>query len=231
MKINDHRVSRWITLAALLLSVTLGARAQGGGNSPAAAPAPTKVGTLAVRDALFNTAEGRQALAELQSQFAPRQNELQNLNKQIEDLQGRLRSGERTLSDEEKVRLQRQGELMVRQLQRKQDEAQEEFNAAQAEVSERIQRKLGDVLDRYARENGYAVVFDTSGQNAPVIYRSSSVDITQDIIRLYDQAYPVKGGAATSPAPRPTPPQARPTSPPPSQPKPTPPAPTKPPRQ
>ncbi|HJY85702.1 MAG TPA: OmpH family outer membrane protein [Candidatus Acidoferrales bacterium] len=229
MNINDHRVSRWISLAVLLLTVTVGARAQGGGNS-AAASAPTKVGTLNVRDALFNTAEGRQALAELQSQFAPRQNELQNLNKQIEELQNRLRSGERTLSDEEKARLQRQGELMVRQLQRKQDEAQEEFNAAQAEVSERIQRKLSDVLDRYARENSYAVVFDTSGQNAPVIYRSSSVDITQDIIRLYDQAHPVKGGAATAPAPRPTAPQPRPTSPPPSQPKPTTPAPTKPPR-
>jgi hypothetical protein len=62
-----------------------------------------------------------------------------------------------------------------------------------------------DVLDRYARENGYVVVLDTSAQNTPILFASTGVDVTQDIVRLYDQAYPVKGGApaATTPAARP----------------------------
>jgi len=33
-------------------------------------------------------------------------------------------------------------------------------NAAQQDVIDRIGRKMMDVLDRYARENGYATVFD-----------------------------------------------------------------------
>ena len=52
------------------------------------------------------------------------------------------------LSQEEQARLTRQGELLTRQMQRKQDEYQEDVNAAQSEVFDRIGRKMVDVLDR-----------------------------------------------------------------------------------
>lgn len=201
---------RALALAVLLAAPLFGAQAQGGG---AAAPATGKTGVLNVRQAIVSTAEGKQAQAELQSQFAPRQTELDGLNKQIEDLRNRLRACDRTCSDEEKVRLQREGEARTRQLQRKNDDLQEDLNAAQAEVIDRIGRKMLDILDRYARENGYTVVFDTSAQNTPVIYASNTVDVTQDIIRLFDQAYPVKGGAPTPAQPRTPPGAARPPQP------------------
>jgi hypothetical protein len=58
------------------------------------------------------------------------------------------------------------------------------------------------VLNRYAEENNYATVLDSSAQNSPVLYASKNIDLTQDIIRLYDQAYPAKAAApASKPAP------------------------------
>jgi outer membrane protein len=100
--------------------------------------------------------------------------------------------------------LQREGETKARQLQRKQDEYQEDVNAAQADVFDRIGRKMVDVLDRYARENGYIVILDTSAQNTPILFASTNVDVTQDIVKLFDQAYPVKAGApASSTTPKP----------------------------
>jgi outer membrane protein len=160
----------------------------------------TKIGVINVRQAIASTAEGKQAGAELQSQFAPRQNELEGLNKQINDLRQRLDAGSK-LSPEEQTRLQREGEVKARQLQRKQDEYQEDVNAAQAEVFDRVGRKMIDVLDRYARENGYVAILDSSAQNTPILFASTNIDLTQDIVRLYDQAYPVKAGAAASTAP------------------------------
>ena len=216
---NYHSKLKWTVLAGLLIIPALGASAQGT-NTAAAPAAPAKVGVINVRNAIVSTAEGKQASAELQSKFAPRQNELETMNKQIEDIRNRLRNGERTLSDDEKARLQRQGELLTRQLDRKNQEIQEDLNAEQAEVIDRIGRKMIEVLDRYARENGYIVVFDTSSQAQVVVYASAQTDVTQDIIRLYDQAYPVKGAPATSPA------QQRPAAP-----KPAAPPPQKPPQQ
>jgi len=60
----------------------------------------------------------------------------------------------------------------------------------------RIGRKLVDVLDAYSKENGLGVVLDTSAQQTPVIYASNEIDITQEIIRLYDQKYPVSRSSA-----------------------------------
>jgi outer membrane protein len=174
-------------------------RAQGAAPGSAAAG---KIGVINVRQAIASTAEGKQAGAELQSQFAPRQNELEGLNKQINELRQRIDSGTGKLSQEELGRLQREGEVKARQLQRKQDEYQEDVNAAQADVFDRVGRKMIDVLDRYARENGYVAILDSSAQNTPILFASTNIDVTQDIVRLYDQAYPVKAGAsaATTPA-------------------------------
>jgi outer membrane protein len=198
---------RAVPLTVLPFTLLMGAAcvfgaSAGRAQSAAAAPAAgVKLGVINVRQAIASTAEGKQAGAELQSQFAPRQNELEGLNKQINDLRQRMDAGGGKLSQEEQTRLQREGETKARQLQRKQDEYQEDVNAAQAEVFDRIGRKMIDVLDRYARENGYVAILDTSAQNTPILFASTNIDVTQDIVKLYDQAYPVKNAPAAASTP------------------------------
>jgi len=178
-----------------------------------AAPA-LKVGVINVQLAVQSTAEGKQAAAELQSQFAPRQTELQNMQKQIQDDEARMRAGATTLSDDERYRLQREYDTLTRSLQRKSQDLQDDGNQAQQDAINRIGRKMVEVLEKYSKENGYGVVLDTSSQQTPVIYASNTLDVTQQIIQLYDQAYPVKGGAAGGAiAPRPAAPRPTPATP------------------
>ena len=205
-------MNKMFRMTALAAAALIGAVASSAQAAPAgAAPAAAKVGVLNVQAAIASTAEGKQASAELQSQFASRQTELETLNKQIDDLRKRLQAGQNTLSQEEQARLTRQGEGLAKQAQRKQEEYNEDVQAALGDVRERIGRKMLDVLDRYARENGYSAIFDTSSQAQVIIYASNQADVTQDIIRLFDQAYPVKAGAtpakpaAAKPAPTTTP--------------------------
>jgi len=169
------------------------------------APAAMKVGVINIQAAIAGTAEGKQAAAELQSQFSPRTAELQNMQKQIQDLGARLQNGQTTLSDEEKARLQRQYEQQSRMFQRKQQEFQDDSNDAQQEVVNRIGRKMIDVIDKYSKENNYSVILDESSQQTPVIYAANQIDVTQDIIRIYDQSYPVKTATAAAPKPAPKP--------------------------
>jgi outer membrane protein len=201
--------------AAVAAVCLMGSAMQAQTAAPGSASAG-KVGVINVRQAIAGTAEGKQAGAELQSQFAPRQNELEALNKQINDLRSRLEAGQGKLNPEEAARLQREGEVKARQATRKQDEYQEDVNAAQADVFDRIGRKMIDVLDRYARENGFVVILDSSAQNTPILFASTGIDVTQDIVRLYDQAYPVKGGAPASTTPAPKPATQRPAAQPPA---------------
>ena len=191
--------------AALLLAPA--AWGQSGATPPAAAP--NKIGVLNVRMAIVSTAEGKQASAELQSQFAPRQSEMAALQKQIQEGQAKLNAG--TGTDEEKARTSRQVEAWSRTYRRKEEEIREDLQTAENEIVDRIGRKMMEVVDRHAREQGYSVIFDVSAQTTPVIYASNQVDLTQEVIRMHDQANPVRSSIPAQPGqPRAQPAQPRP---------------------
>jgi outer membrane protein len=203
---NRQLKSPWITLAALLVFPASAAWAQAG-----AAATANKVGVINIRQAIVTTAEGKQASAQLQAQFDPQQNDLQNMQKQIQTLQDRLNTGARTLSADEQAKLQRQGELLAREFQRKQDDLNEEVTAAQGDIVDTIGRKMVDVIEKYSKDNGFVVVLDSSAQGTPVVYGATQADITQEIIRLYDQAYPLKAGSSsTTTTPKPATPATTP---------------------
>jgi outer membrane protein len=193
---NRQLKNLWITLAALLLFPAAAAWAQAGA-------AGNKVGVINIRQAIVTTAEGKQASSQLQAQFDPQQNDLQNMQKQIQTLQERLNNGARTLSADEQAKLQRQGELLAREFQRKQDDLNEEVTAAQGDIVDTIGRKMVDVIEKYSKDNGFVVVLDSSAQGTPVVYGATQADITQEIIRLYDQAYPLKAGSSSAEPSRP----------------------------
>jgi outer membrane protein len=216
-KVNSRIVLRSAALSAACLIGTAVAWAQ---TAPAAGAATSgkSIGIINLRGAIGSTAEGKQASAELQSQFAPRSAEIDTLTKQINDLQQKLQVGQGKLSQDEEARMTAEGQRLTQRLDRKRTDFQEDASAAQQDVLERIGRKMVDVLDRYARENGFSVILDTSGQNSPLLYASEQVNVTQDIIRLYDQAYPVKTGPGAPATTTPKPATPKPATPPPTKP-------------
>jgi len=215
-----------IRTGALAVACLLSTAAVQGQGAPAAGAASgTKIGTINIRQAIVTTAEGRQASADLQSQFAAQQNELEALNKQINDLRQQLAANATTWSEEQKARVTAQGQKLAAKLERLNNGLQEDVNGAQSEIVDRIGRKMMDVIERYARENGFVAILEYPSQGSSVVYASTNVDVTAEIIRLYDQAYPAKGAAAPATKPAATPKPA-PQSP--ATPKPAAPAPTKP---
>ena len=183
-----------VCAGALLLAPMIRSQVNSAGG-----PAPTKVGTISMQAVVINSAEGKQSASALEAQFAPRSAELQNLQRQIEDLQKRAQSG--MLSDTERAKLQADGERLTRTFQRKQQYFQNDVNAAQQELGSTIGRKMLEIINKYAKDNGYAVILDTSSQTTPVVYTASSVELTQEISRLYDQAHPAKAAAAPATQP------------------------------
>lgn len=199
---------RYLLATAFAVLLTIPAvRAQAGSSADAPASA-SKVAVVSLQEAIAGTAEGKQAAQQLQTQFAPRQNELSTLRKQLQDIQQRLQTGASTLSEEEKARLSREGTELQRRGQRETQDLQDDMNDASQEAINRIGQKMIAILNKYAKQNGYGVVMDTSTQNTPVIYVAQQIDITSQIIKLYDDSYPVKTAA---------PPAAHPGTPKPSQ--------------
>jgi outer membrane protein len=70
--------------------------------------------------------------------------------------------------------------------------------------------KVMAVVEKYATGNGYALVLDVSNPQTPVLWASQTIDITGDIVKLYDQANPGTGAPAAAAKPAGTAPAAAP---------------------
>jgi outer membrane protein len=168
----------------------------------AVAQSPTKVGVIQIQAALTATKEGQKAAAELETKMSPRKKDLEGKQTEIKDLQDRLQKGGNTLSESAKEDLTRNIDAKTKSFNRDVEDAQAELEQEQQKIINTLGQKMMQVIDKYAQANGFAIVFDVSNQNTPVLYAANQVDITKEIIDLYDKTIftPVPVGAPVRPA-------------------------------
>ncbi|MCS7314008.1 MAG: OmpH family outer membrane protein [Bryobacterales bacterium] len=170
---------------------------------------PTKVGIIHIQQAIISTKDGQKAAAELQERFDPKRKELEKKQSEIQALQEQLRRGANTLSEEARQKLMREIDNKTRALNRETEDAQAEFDQEQQKILQELGGRLMQVIDKYARDNGFALILDVSSPQTPVLYAANSIDITQAIVELYDKNSPSAAAPATpsakpaTPAPKP----------------------------
>jgi outer membrane protein len=199
----NRNFARLIPAMALALIFSVPAVAQSA--APAsAAPAVTKVGIVNIQAAIVNSNEGERDFETLQKKFDPKRTELENLNKEVDELQKKFNTQGDKLNDEARGDLLKQIDAKKKTLQRNYEDANTEIQAQQNEIANRIGQKLVAVLDKYAKENSFTIILDVSGQSSPVLWAASSVDITKAMVDAYNAqsgvAAPVKPAAAAKPA-------------------------------
>lgn len=193
-----------IVLPALILSGALTyAQAPAQPAAQASAPAPVKIGIIRVADALISTQEGKKASDALSAKFTPKGEALNKKQAEIQGLEEQRRKGGATLSPEKLAQLSRDIDEKTKQLNRETEDARAELDAENGKVMQELGTKMMDILGKYALENGYAVILDVSSQQTPVIWASSAAEVTQDIVKLYDQRYPIQAAAPAAAAPAP----------------------------
>src|SRR6266542_4055239 len=205
-----NRTALLVTVAALTLVLGLPVLAQSAATAPAAAAATVassagKVGIVNIQQAIVTSNEGQRDFAELQKKFDPKRQELEVLNKEIEELQKKFNTQAEKLNDEARADLLKQIDTKKKQMQRNYEDANADIQAQQNEIANRIGQKLIEVLDKYAKEHDFSVVLDVSGQQSPVLWAASSVDITKPVIEAYNAQSGVpapakSAGAAAQPA-------------------------------
>ena len=85
-------------------------------------------------------------------------------------------------------------------------DARDDAQNQQNEIAQRILQKMGPMLVKYAADNGFGVIIDTSNPwpNGPVLWAGPAVDITRPVVELYNAQSgvpaPAPKPAATRPA-------------------------------
>lgn len=168
-----------------------------------AQPQPGKVGIIHIQNAIISTKDGQKAASELQVRFAPRSKELEKKQADIASLRDQMQRGSNTMSEDAKQKLARDIDQKTRIFNRDTEDAQTEYDQEQQKILQELGQRIMAVIDKYARDNGYAVILDVSSPQTPVLYAANGIDITNDIVTLYDRNAPsvVPAGPASRPAP------------------------------
>ena len=190
-----------ITLALLVLATAAGASAQ-------------KAAWLNMQSALLGTQDGEKVQAELKKKFAPKEQEFQKRQSDLQAKQAQYQKTMNTMSDAAKASAEREMEALGRTLQRDNEDAQQDFQAEENRVLSPLLQKMQNIINKYATDNQIGMVVDASRQQNNLIYADPASDITKAIVALYNQA-PAAGAPAPAAA-RPvtsSPPPARPATP------------------
>src|SRR6202163_3878742 len=194
-------------------------------NAPSAAAAAavakatgTKVGTINIEQAIFSSNEGRRDFDVLAKKVEPKQNELKGLADELDSLQKQLNAQQDKLNEESRDKLVKQIETKKKNSDRAAQDAQEDYQNQQGEIGNKILTKMAPLIVKYASENGYGMILDTSQQwpRGPVIWYGPAVDITQPIVEAYNVqsgvAAPAAGSTPTKPVRPTTTPASKPTT-------------------
>lgn len=179
--------------------------------APAAVPAITgsKVGAINIEGAIFGSNEGQKEMGTLQKKFEPKQAELKGQNDELEALKKQLSTQQDKLSEDALANLKKQIDGKQKTFDRAVQDAQEEFGNQQQEIASKILQKMAPVIVKYASENGFGMVIDTSKPwpQGPVLIAGDGVDITKPVVEAYNAQSGVPAptsGAAKPVTPRPS---------------------------
>ena len=117
-------------------------------------------------------------------------------------MKDQLQKGQNALSETAKNELVRNIDVKTKSFNRDMEDAQAEFEQEQQKILQELGGRMMAVIDKYAKDNSYTLILDVSSPQTPVLFASNTIDITKDIIDLYDKNAG-GGAAATKPAPGP----------------------------
>lgn len=176
---------------------------------------PTKVGIINIQQAIIATKDGQKAASDLQTKFDPKKKSLEAMQGSIAALQQELAKGSNTMAEAKRTQITRDIDQKTKELQRASEDAQAEFEQEQNKLLNDLGGKLVAVIEKYARDNAYSLILDVSSPQTPVLFAANGVEITKEIVELYDKNAP----STLPPAPKPS--AAPPAAPKPATPKPT----------
>ncbi len=186
----NRNFARFVTAVALAVFLSVGVAAS-------AQAASVKIGVVDMQAAIMGCNEGQRDFLALQKKFEPKKNEIDGMNKELEDLKKQYSAQGDKLNADARDNMLKQIDAKQKQLNRTLEDAQADAQGQQQEIVNRIGQKMYQVLEKYAKDNGFSLVLDVAGQANPVLWASESTNITPAVVKAYND----QSGIAAPPAP------------------------------
>lgn len=147
---------------------------------------PAKIAIINAQKAVADTQEIKKAQATLEAKYKPRQQTMETLQKDLQNIQTQLSAP--NLTPDKEAQLRADATQKQKQLQRLNDDLQADVNNDRQDILGRSGRQMTDIVKKIAEERGIDIVIDITN----TLYFKPALDITADATAAYDKAYPAK---------------------------------------
>lgn len=152
----------------------------------ASAQSAVKIGVVDMARVINETTEGKAAKSRLEREMTRRQNELDRKQREFETFAADLESSFEMLTDDAKQQRAMEYQAKATELQQLYGSHQQELAQAEASATQRIVERVIAVVRDIASRGSYTLVLD----NAAIVYAGSGTDLTDQVIRAYDEKHP-----------------------------------------
>jgi outer membrane protein len=149
-------------------------------------PSPAKVAIINAQKAVADTAEIKKAQTALEAKYRPRQQAIENLQRELQTIQQQAAAP--NLAPAREADLQATFTQKQKQLQRLGEDLQADVNAERQDVLGNAGRQMTEIVKKIAEERGLDVVIDVTN----TLYYKPTLEITAAATAAYDKAYPLK---------------------------------------
>ncbi|MDR2215215.1 MAG: OmpH family outer membrane protein [Nevskiaceae bacterium] len=158
----------------------------------AAQGAELKIGVVNVALLAQQAPQAKTMQDAITSEFAPKERDLQTQAAALKTRQEKLQKDAATMTESQRSAAEKELRDGARDLERKQAEVQDDFNARRNEELTRLQRVLFEEVQTYAKAQGFDLVLADG-----VLYATATIDITPAVLTALQAK---RGGAAAAPA-------------------------------
>ena len=179
--------------------------AQAPAESPAAPTAaaiqPIKMAWINLEQVIFTCDEGKSRFSEVQKFVDGKNAELDTIRKDLERLRSQLSVQGSKLTDDARADLESQITERQTTMQRFQEDTQKEIENRRMRVTNYLGKRMQAAIEKIAKEKGIgAVLFFDPARDA---YIDQALNLSEEVIKNYNQMYPIsaaKAPAAAAPA-------------------------------
>lgn len=147
--------------------------------------AGTKIAFVDVQKVLVRSVAGVGAREQLEREKVTMQKDVDTRRAEVEKLRDELDKKGLVLSADAKREKEETLQRKVRDLRRLVDDFQKELERKEQGLTQRILQELSGLIERFGKDRGYLLILEKRG--ASVIYGDAEADVTEEIIKVYDQ--------------------------------------------
>jgi outer membrane protein len=185
----------------IVVCATVAVLSAGSGGAEAAA---TRIGLVDVQKVLIRSVAGVAAREQLEREKATMQKDVDARRTEVEQLRQELEKKGLVLSTDARREKEDTLQRKVRDLRRLADDLEKELQRKEQALTQKILQEVSAVVERVGKEQGYLMILER--RTGGVIYGDGEADVTEQIIKAYDQQKAQeKAPASRTPTPAPAP--------------------------